>query len=210
MKRFTQCVHCKKNAPLRANSSGRLLPSGLYQKRACIRSQLRVVRSQGRVSAGGAARRQRRECAGPDGGSADRRSGRQALRPGQDLTVAMTIQGAYFGTPAANFHRSWPCHRPRTALPRPRVSRGGALSDDMSPISLVRRERKERPRCVSAEFWSFSTWTRGPPGDLPGPPAPGRDRLADAAPRPGRADSRSRRLRCALGHGRAAGRLGGR
>ena len=57
MKRFAQCVYCNKNTPLRANSSGLLL-SGLCQKRACIRSHLRVITSQIWVFAGFAGHRQ--------------------------------------------------------------------------------------------------------------------------------------------------------
>ena len=88
-----------------------------------------------------------RDCARPEAAAA---TGAQAGRPygsGQDLSVALTIQGVYFRTPAANSHRCRPwsstTYRTCQGPPSPLAPRRAIRRHDASPISLVRRERKE-------------------------------------------------------------------
>ena len=150
----------------------------------------------------------------PRGGSGDRCSGRQALRVRTGLERRFDDTGRLLPDTSSELasvpalvvdhvpHLPWPALAFRAAT---RYQTTRRIADQPGPARAKGKCRDARARSSGP-----SAHGRGPPGDLPGPPAPGRDRLADGAPRPGRADSRSRRLRCALGHGRTAGRLGGR
>ena len=206
---FTHSVHCKKNTPLRANRVPDPCDRDFSQNAPVFDSiATRLIASSGLRRA---ARRQRRDCAAPwrQRRPVLRQAG-PAVRTGLDRASDDTgrllrdTSSELGSVPAVAVdhvpHVPWPALAFRAARAiRRHDHRRSAWSGES--------ERKV-PRCARLEFSCSSTWMRA----IPGSSGSSCGRTGSPCRPCGwtwASRSRSRRLRCALGHGRAAGRLGG-